>query len=116
MEINTKTLPQEVHSLAKKVMEDGTLDFQRDAPVLAEIVDALFGLAKESLLDVLPGVTGRALINLITQQVLALDEEHGWDAPAMGEDREDQLLAWFVERRVRELIRTKLSEVPHDAA
>ena len=99
-----------VRDLAGKVMADGVLDFVRDADTLKAIIDILFAQALEHSKSFLPLVTGRSLMELITQQVLALDDEFGWDAPGIGEEREDQLLSWLVQRRVRQLIKRHLGE------
>ena len=106
--------PETVRSLAEQVMADGQLDFKRDAQLLTQIIDALFQDARERLLAYLPAVTGQSLVTLITQQMLALDDEYSWDAPGIGEAQEDQLLTWLVERRVRQLIPKILGEPEGD--
>uniref|UniRef100_A0A6M3IML0 Uncharacterized protein n=1 Tax=viral metagenome TaxID=1070528 RepID=A0A6M3IML0_9ZZZZ len=108
MNIDVTKFSEEIHKLSLQVMEDGVLDFDRDRETLEKIISQLFDRAVETLLDVMPGVTGRSLTELIVHQMLALEDHYKWDMPGVGEAREDQLLVWFTQRRARVLIKERL--------
>lgn len=77
-----------------------TFTFQKDGPVLIQIIDAQFDAAVRvqrhftGSADVLAGTIGRVLV--------ALDTVFGWDAPRMDEATEAHIFTWMAGVRVRQ--------------